>query len=248
MNASWLLILFDVVYLYALTAWVGSILFFSFGVAPIIFGVLSSEDAARFVRALFPRYYLWGTISSAVALPAMLGAPLSHPEFRGPMVAIQALLILASTLILLYCGNSLTPAINAARDAGPDQAEQFDRLHRRSVRLNALVLLIGLALIAAFVVRPAAKTTGIRELTPTERIQYDKAFLNTMLDELGRVRSGPADAANPTDGQPSDVFPENSAERDEIRSLLESQRIRNAEKIERIRRGAGEVRPENPPR
>ena len=35
----------------ALTAWVGSVLFLSFGVAPIIFKVLGAESGARFVRA-----------------------------------------------------------------------------------------------------------------------------------------------------------------------------------------------------
>ena len=56
----------------------------------------------------------------------------------GPAVGVQAMLILAGILIFLYCGNSLTPAINAARDEGPAGAERFDRLHKRSVRLNAV--------------------------------------------------------------------------------------------------------------
>jgi hypothetical protein len=54
-----LLGIFDSVYVIALTAWVGSILFFSFGVAPIIFTVLGSEHGGKFVRALFPTYYAW---------------------------------------------------------------------------------------------------------------------------------------------------------------------------------------------
>ena len=59
-SARFLVGIFDSVYLVALTAWVGSILFFLFGVAPLIFRVLSAEDASRFVRALFPRYYMLG--------------------------------------------------------------------------------------------------------------------------------------------------------------------------------------------
>ena len=84
MNAPGLLVLFDPAYLLALAAWIGAILFFSFGVAPIIFKVLAPEQAAKFVRALFPRYYAWGATCGAIALPAFLGAPLSFPEFRGP--------------------------------------------------------------------------------------------------------------------------------------------------------------------
>ena len=104
--------MFDSVYLVALTAWVGSILFFSFGVAPIIFRVLGAEAGGKFVRALFPRYYLWGAISGAVALPAFVAGPLCYQEYRGPMVGVQAMVILAGILIMLYGGNSLTPAIN----------------------------------------------------------------------------------------------------------------------------------------
>jgi hypothetical protein len=164
-----LLNIFDAVYLLALAAWVGSIAFFSFGVAPIIFKVLPKEHAARFVRALFPRYYAWGAIAGALALPAFLGGPLSFPEYRGPWVGVQALVILAGTLVMFYCGQTLTPAINAARDAGPEGQARFDRLHRRSVRLNAVALLIGVGLIIAFAARPAATTRGIVEDSPQVR-------------------------------------------------------------------------------
>src|SRR3954470_3002451 len=138
------MVVFDSVFLIAMTAWVGSVLFFSFGVAPIIFKVLGPEGGGKFVRALFPRYYAWGAACGSVALPSLVAVPLAFPVMRGPWVGVQALAILAATLIMLYAGNSLTPAINAARDAGPSGQERFDRLHKRSVRLNAVVLVIGL--------------------------------------------------------------------------------------------------------
>ena len=84
MSARFLLGFFDSVYVIALTAWVGSILFFSFAVAPVIFTVLGPEAGGRFVRALFPRYYAWGAIAGAVALPAYVAVPLCYPEYRGP--------------------------------------------------------------------------------------------------------------------------------------------------------------------
>ena len=46
-NARFLLAFFDSVYVLALTAWVGSILFFSFGVAPIVFQVLSARGGGQ---------------------------------------------------------------------------------------------------------------------------------------------------------------------------------------------------------
>src|SRR3954452_22182181 len=101
MTASTLLALFNVVYLLALTAWVGSIAFFSFGVAPIIFRVLGPESAAKFVRALFPRYYTWGATAAAIALPAAVCGPMAYPELRGPSVLVQSILILVGALIML---------------------------------------------------------------------------------------------------------------------------------------------------
>jgi len=168
-----LLAVFDSAYVLALAAWVGSILFFSFGTVPVIFAVLGPEAGGRFVRALFPRYYAWGAICGAIALPAFVGVPLSFPEYRGPMVGVQALLILAGTLMMLYAGNSLTPAINATRDAGPEGQPQYERLHRRAVRLNGVVLVLGVGLLIGFAIRPAPRTSGILEMTPAERAEYD---------------------------------------------------------------------------
>jgi uncharacterized membrane protein len=188
-NARFLLAVFDSVDVLALTAWVGSILFFSFVVAPIIFQVLTADAGAKFVRALFPRYYTWGAISGAIALPAYLGVPLSFQEFRGPIVAVQSLMIVTGTLIMLYAANSLTPAINAARDAGPSGKPRFDRLHRRSVGLNGFVLILGVALLIAFATRPEPKTAGIIEPTPQERAR--SAYEQMRLREESR-RASPA--------------------------------------------------------
>ena len=171
------MVVFDSVYLIALTACVGSILFFSFAVAPIIFKVLGPESGGKFVRALFPRYYMWGAIWCAVALPAAVAVPLCFPELRGPWVGIRALVVIAAALVMLYAGNSLTPAINAASDAGAAGRDRFDRLHRLSVRLNSLVLLMGLGLLIAFAARQAPKTAGIIEPTPAERAAAESRAL-----------------------------------------------------------------------
>ena len=167
----------------ALTAWVGSILFFSFAVAPIIFNVLGEQTGGKFVRALFPRYYLWGAIAGAIALPAFVAGPLCFQEFRGPMVGVQAMVILAGILSMLYGGNSLTPAINQARDAGPPGQKRFEQLHRRAVRLNAFVLVVGIGLLIAFAIRPAPRTSGLVELAPADRVRYDAA-INRVIEDV----------------------------------------------------------------
>jgi hypothetical protein len=169
MSARSLMLVFDAIYLTALSAWVGSILFFSFAVAPVVFSALGPEAGGRFVRALFPRYYLWGTVCGAVALPSSVAVPLCFPELRGPWVGVRALVVLAMTLVSVYAGGALTPAINAARDAGPAARPRFDRLHRRSVGLNLLALILGLGLLVAFAARPAPRTQGIVERSPAPR-------------------------------------------------------------------------------
>lgn len=200
LSARTLLGLFDSMYVLALTAWVGSILFFSFAVAPLIFKVLGAEAGARFVRALFPRYYAWGAIAGAIALPAYVAVPLCYPEYRGPWVGVQAMLLLGCILVMLYAGNSLTPAINAARDAGPGSNDRFERLHRRSVWLNGLVLVAGVGLLVAFANRPAPRTSGLAELDPAERGRFD-ADLDRAIEEI-EARYGyrrPRDGQTPRD-------------------------------------------------
>lgn len=169
MTTRHLLALFDSVYVLAMAAMVGGIVFFSFVAAPIIFRVLGAEAGGRFVRALFPRYYLWNAILGSLALPAFVAGPLCFPEFRGISVGIESLILLAIILTMLYGGNSLVPQINLARDAGPEAHGRFTRLHRRSVLLNGAAMVGGMGLLVAFACRPAPRTEGIIELSPIDR-------------------------------------------------------------------------------
>ena len=188
MNATQLLWLFDVLYGLSLVGWLGAILFFSFAVAPIIFTVLDPASAARFVRALFPRYYAWLAIFSVVALASFTARPLVYPELRAWKNLIYQGLILFNILLAFYCGNSLTPAINKARDAGEAEEKRFKSLHKRSVWLNGLSLLVGLVCLVQFEGRVAPKTLGIVEMPVEERVERDRQFRQT-LDELLEQRA-----------------------------------------------------------
>ena len=118
----------------------GSMLFFSFVMAPLIFVKLDIDVAGKFVRAVFPWYYL------LILILAGLGA-LTLVAFA-PLNAGLMLLITGSTA---YCRQYLMPQINYFRDrsrAGEaGTTEIFDKLHRRSEVLNGLQLLAVLAVL-----------------------------------------------------------------------------------------------------
>jgi hypothetical protein len=226
MPARLLLLLFDSAYVLALAAWFGSILFFSFGVAPLIFGVLGEQAGGRFVRALLPRCYLWGSIAGSIALPAYVAVPLCYPEYRGPRVGLQALAILAGILIMLYGGNSLTPAINQARDAGPAGEERFAQLHRRAKWLDALVLVIGLGLLIGFATRPAPRYAGLADLTPAERARYDAAIERVIEDIETKYGMRMPGAGAPREPGKSDAVVDEAAVR-EIDALYAEKKRRD---------------------
>ena len=125
--------------LLAMVTWAGSIVFFIFLTAPVLFGVLGQNDAGKVVRALFPRYYLLGTMCGLVLVSVQLGRGLLW--YWGGMIRPAIVLFSILTAINLYSRQVLTPAINRARDAGQNDKRRFDRLHRRSMLLNGFVLL-----------------------------------------------------------------------------------------------------------
>ncbi|HEY2388628.1 MAG TPA: DUF4149 domain-containing protein [Candidatus Binatia bacterium] len=133
----------------ALVVWLGEVVFFSFVVAPSVFGALPSETAGQVVGAIFPRYYALGAGAGALALAAALGLR-AEAAARAPWsaVCVMLVLMLAATV---YAGRVVHPQAQALRpglhEATVDPAvkERFDRLHRRAVQLNGAVLLLGVA-------------------------------------------------------------------------------------------------------
>jgi hypothetical protein len=122
---------------------VGGMAFFAAIVAPLIFRVLPAETAARFVRALFPPYYIWvlGTASAgAVAL-----FPLSKLD-SGLLACVAAL--------AFWLRQVLMPRLNALRDAelagDPAAGRAFARGHRLSVIANLLQMLVGCLVLTGF--------------------------------------------------------------------------------------------------
>lgn len=123
----------------------GGMLFFLAVIAPTVFRTFDGENAARFVRAMFPLYYLvLGGVSALAALLAALGG-------RG--TAAMLLALIAGGFAAARWG--LMPRINALRDranAGDEAAgPRFHALHRASVGLNAAQMagLIAVAMLLA---------------------------------------------------------------------------------------------------
>ncbi|MBY0612784.1 MAG: DUF4149 domain-containing protein [Beijerinckiaceae bacterium] len=123
---------------FALAAFVfGSMVFFSVIMAPLIFIKLEAAIAGRFIRQVFPWYYLAVIVSSAVA--ALL---LSFGHLR------QAAMMSAIALIGFVARQILMPLINHFGDQAkrglPKAKARFERLHRTSVVLNFLQIVVAL--------------------------------------------------------------------------------------------------------
>ena len=133
-------------YLVALGVWLGSIVFFSFAVAPQVFGVLPRPDAGRVVSAIFPLYYSVGYVCGGVML---LGAILLRGSssaatrgwtFAAALTGLMLVVTLYAGLIVQPRAHTLRSAMQDAPDVVATKAE-FDQLHRRAVQLNGTVLI-----------------------------------------------------------------------------------------------------------
>ncbi|MDG1034925.1 MAG: DUF4149 domain-containing protein [Luminiphilus sp.] len=126
----------------------GGMLFFPIVVAPVVFMALPEAQAGIFLRAMFPRYYVFMIVLSLVA-SAM------YQLSEGAVVSVAALVCLGVGLSTLWVRQGLLPRINAARDAqlagDANAGEAFDRGHKLSVAINIvqLVLLVALVFVSS---------------------------------------------------------------------------------------------------
>ncbi len=121
----------------------GSMVFFAAVVTPTAFRALGPSDAGRYLRALFPPYYLWGIVLSVLALGVCI--------FHSPKGAALMTLVLAG---FVYARQLLIPAINEARDRwhetdNPQDKARFRALHRRSVIINVAQMVMLVIIIIA---------------------------------------------------------------------------------------------------
>lgn len=130
--------------LFATALLFGGMAFFAALIAPMIFRSLPADMASRFIRGVFPPYYLWVLATSAAACVALF--PLSKPD-AGMMAAIAGL--------AFWLRQVLMPRINLLSDAAKagdaDAGRAFDRAHKLSVAANLLQMIVAGVVLAGFV-------------------------------------------------------------------------------------------------
>tara|TARA_B100001564_G_C20074028_1_gene417541 strand:- start:5 stop:412 length:408 start_codon:yes stop_codon:yes gene_type:complete len=116
--------------------WAGVIIFFSAIIAPTVFKTLDEKSAGVFLRAFFPKYYLFAIVIGLLALALIMVFDIN---INGALY-----ISIVSMTILSIISRIMIPAINNARDLGEEGKTKFNRLHTISVLLNVITLIIGL--------------------------------------------------------------------------------------------------------
>ena len=122
-----------------ISVWVGVIIFFSSVIAPTVFSSVDEKNAGLFLRAFFPKYYIFGIVLGLLALLSAITLESALNTLEFSMIAVMLAMFVISRLMI--------PAINKARDMGEAAKKKFNQLHLVSVILNFLALIVGLVLI-----------------------------------------------------------------------------------------------------
>ena len=114
----------------------GSMVLFAALVAPSVHKLLDAENAGRYLSDLFPRFYLWGiALAGAGTLAALYN--------RSPTFMLIGIVLCG----YLYSRQFLTPKILRARETwlasdSPQDKAQFDKLHKQSVLVNSIQIVL----------------------------------------------------------------------------------------------------------
>ena len=138
--------LINFIYLLSLVCWIGSIIFFSFFVAPVVFKTLERDKAGEVVGIFFPRYYMIGYVSGVLVLMALL---LNGPA--GLKWCAWGVMMVGTA----YAGLVVNPKAKILKEQLKDSSEaekstlevRFKNSHSLSVKLNGAVLFSGLWLL-----------------------------------------------------------------------------------------------------
>ena len=110
----------------------GAMLFFSFVIAPVIFKVLDASNASKFVRKIFPHYYLINLVVLSIAVLLL---------FYISSIDIDFYITLIITILFVFSLFILMPLINKLKDNKEER--KFKYSHTLSVIIN-FIQIIGL--------------------------------------------------------------------------------------------------------
>ena len=116
--------------LYLTAIILGAMIFFSFVVAPTTFKLLDEENSRKFIRGIFPFYYLLNLTFSFVA---------SILFFLNQNLSIDFLLMVSVSVLFAISNFILMPMINKFRDNHEDK--KFKISHFISVIINFIQLI-----------------------------------------------------------------------------------------------------------
>ena len=116
--------------LYLTAIILGTMIFFSFVVAPTTFKLLDEKNSRKFIRGIFPFYYLLNLILSFIA---------SVLFFLKQNLSIDFLLMTSICILFAISNFILMPMINKFRDSNEDK--KFKISHFISVIINFIQLI-----------------------------------------------------------------------------------------------------------
>ena len=117
--------------LYLTSVILGTMVFFSFVVAPVTFTTLNEENARKFIRKIFPYYYLFNLTISILTILSFVFIKKFSIDFY--LISLIAILFVISNFVLM-------PLINKYRDA--NQVKKFKYSHFISVVINFVQMIL----------------------------------------------------------------------------------------------------------
>jgi uncharacterized membrane protein len=140
--------LINFIYLLSLVCWIGSIIFFSFFVAPVVFKNLEREKAGELVGIIFPRYYKVGYVCGVLVFIVLLLPGLETAGLKWCAWGIMMLGTASAGLLVNPKAKILKEKLKeASENEKPGLEARFKTLHSLSVKLNAAVLFAGIWLL-----------------------------------------------------------------------------------------------------
>lgn len=144
-------------YLLSLVFWIGTIFFFSTSAAPSIFKMLPKQMAGELVTDIFPKYYLISYVCGVVAIVTSLLSWLTGSHSSTASYLLRVIILVIMLGLAIFAGAVIRPQALEIRtemrslvEDSPRYSElenRFNTLHKRSVLLNSVVFLLGIAIV-----------------------------------------------------------------------------------------------------